>query len=130
MSGPPDDIETRLRRLPRHQLPGGLKRRVIAEASLAPRAPWGDRAWYSTRWRLAAAAALVALAAADWWSARIPTAGPAGPPPAAAEESVQVAAVGVEMGMPAAAMARLTSRVEFAGLTAQESREQAGAALR
>jgi hypothetical protein len=54
----------------------------------------------------------------------------AGPGPAAVEESVLVAAVGVEMGMSEAAMARLTSRVEFTGLTAQESREQAGAALR
>jgi hypothetical protein len=130
MSTPPPDIERRLRQLPQPQVPGGLKQRVMAAASLAPRPSWRDRVWYSTPWRLAAAAMLVALLMADRWSAGAFRVEMAGPGPAAVEESTLVAAVGVEMGMPEQAMARLTSRVEFAGLTAQESREQAGAALR
>ena len=130
MSTPPPDIESRLRQLPKAAVPADLKRRVMAAARLAPREPWRDRAWYSTPWRLAAAATLMALLAADRWSAGAFRVEMAGPDPAAVEESILVAAVGVEMGMPEQAMARLTSRVEFAGLTAQESREQAGAALR
>jgi hypothetical protein len=130
MSTPPHDVERRLRQLPKAAVPGDLKRRVMAASTLPPRASWRDRAWYSPTWRLAAVAALLALLAADRWSAGTFRVEMAGSGPAAVEESILVAAVGVEMGMPEAAMARLTSRVEFAGLTAQESREQAGAALR
>jgi hypothetical protein len=130
MSTPPHDIESRLRQLPKAAVPGDLRRRVMAASTLSPRASWRDRAWYSRTWRLAAAATLVALLAADRWSAGTFGVEMSGPGPAAVEESILVAAVGVEMGMPEAAMARLTSRVEFTGLTAQESREQAGAALR
>jgi len=130
MSTPPHEIESRLRQLPKPRVPGDLKRRVMAAATLSPRASWRDRAWHSRAWRLAAVATLLALLAADRWSAGAFRIEMAGPGPAAVEESILVAAVGVEMGMPEAAMARLTSRVEFAGLTAQESREQAGAALR
>jgi hypothetical protein len=130
MSTPPPDIESRLRQLPKAAAPGDLKRRVMAASTLAPRASWRDRAWYSRAWRLAALATLVALLAADRWSAGAFRNEMAGPGPAAVEESILVAAVGVEMGMPEEAMRRLAARAEFAGLTAQESREQAGAALR
>jgi hypothetical protein len=130
MKRPPDEIETRLRELAVPTPPLDLKRRVLAAAELAPRPSWRDRAWYSPTWRLAVAATLLALLAADRWSAGAFRAEMAGPGPAAVEESILVAAVGVEMGLPEQTMARLTSRVEFAGLTAQESREQAGAALR
>ena len=130
MKRPPDEIETRLRELTVSAPPLDLKRRVMAASTLAPRASWRDRAWYSPTWRLAAAAALVAMLTADRWSAGTFRVEMAEPGPAAVEESVLVAAEGVEMGMSEAAMARLISRVEFAGVTAQESREQAGAALR
>ena len=130
MKRPPDEIETRLRELTVPAPPLDLKRRVMAASTLAPRASWRDRAWYSPTWRLAAAGTLLVLLAADRWSGAAfrPEVGEIGG--ASIEESTQITAVGVEMGLPEQAMTRLTSRVEFAGLTAQESREQAAAALR
>ena len=130
MNEPPDDIERQLRQLPQPQVPGDLKQRVMAAASLAPRPSWRDRVWYSTPWRLAAAATLVALLAADRWSAGAFRVEMAGPGPAAVEESTLVAAVGVEMGMPEQAMRQLAARAEFVPFAARESIEQAGAALR
>jgi hypothetical protein len=130
MKPPPDAIETRLRGLTLPMPPLDLKRRVMAASTLAPRASWRDRAWYSPTWRLAAAATLLALLAADRWSGAAFRPEVRETASASIEESTQIAAVGVEMGLPEQTMARLTSRVEFTGLTAQESREQAGAALR
>ena len=130
MSTPPPDIESRLRQLPKAAVPADLKRRVMAAARLAPRQPWRDRAWYSTPWRLAAAATLMALLAADRWSAGAFRVEMAGLGPAAVEESILVAAVGVEMGMSEQAMRQLAARAEFVRFTARESIEQAGAAVR
>ncbi len=130
MSTAPHEIESRLRQLPTPHVPGDLKRRVMAASTLSPRASWRDRAWYSRTWRLAAAATLVALLAADRWSAGAFRVERAGPGPAAVEESIRVAAVGVEMGMPEQAMRQLAARAEFLRLSARDSIEQAGAALR
>jgi hypothetical protein len=125
-----NDLERRLRRLAAPRPPDDLKRRVMSAANLAPRASWRDRAWYSPAWRLAVTGTLLILLAADRWSGAAFRPEVRETASASIEESTQIAAVGVEMGLPEQTMARLTSRVEFAGLTAQESREQAGAALR
>jgi len=102
----------------------------MAAASLAPRPSWRDRVWYSTAWRLAAAAMLVAVLVGDRWSAGTFRGEIAGPAPAALEESRQITAAGVEMGLSESAMQTLVSRAQFVRFTARESAEQAGAALR
>jgi hypothetical protein len=125
MTGRHGDLETRLRALTPPALPGELKRRVMAEARLAPRPSWRDRAWYSRGWRLGAVAMLLAIFAADRWSAGMSRADAVTPPALAADEKLTVDAVGKELGMPPEAMERLVARAEFVPLTARETRGQA-----
>jgi hypothetical protein len=124
-----DDIETRLRQLPSPHLPDRLKQRVLGVARLAPAVTWRDRAWYSLGWRLAAAALLMAVLAADHWTIRGPTVGATFPSPAGVAELEGVTQAGVEIGMPEAAMRGLAARMEFVPLSARETRDQAEAAV-
>ena len=130
MSDNADTPEDRLRRLTPPALPDDLKRRVMAAASLAPRAPWGDRVWYSSAWRLAAVSTLLAILAADRWSGERFPFEAGDPAPFAAAERIAVADVGRELGLPAETATQLAARAEFLRFTARESAEQAGAALR
>ena len=130
MNDPKTDVETRLRRLRLAPLPDELKRRVMAAASLAPRASWRDRAWYSRAWRVAAACTLLAVVVVDRWSAgAFRTGGEATVSPAAAERTWVAAGV-ADMGVPAEMAARLTARAEFVPLTAAETSDDARAAMR
>ncbi len=64
-----DRMEDRLRGAGLPAAADDLRDRVLAAAvplvASAERATWADRAWFSVRWRVAAAAVLVALIALD-----------------------------------------------------------------
>jgi hypothetical protein len=113
MSRPNDDLEARLRGLREPDLPADLKGRVLAAVELAPVVTWRDRVWFSTRWRVAAAALLLALLSADRW---VMPPRPAGSPDndaATAADLQALEAVGAEIGMPAGMMRRLGERGGF-----------------
>jgi hypothetical protein len=59
------------------ELPDDLRGRVLMAAAAAvresQRAGWFDRAWYSTRWRVATAVTLLALALLNWIPAHTET---------------------------------------------------------
>jgi hypothetical protein len=108
-----DDIETRLRQVPAPDLPDGLRSRVLAAADLVPAVTWRDRVWFSTRWRLAAAALVLALLTADRW---VGPPRPAGSPDSDAATAAQLQAleaVGAEIGLPPETMRRLGGRSGF-----------------
>jgi hypothetical protein len=130
MSNTADTLEARLRQSTTPPLPVDLKRRVMAAASLAPRAPWGDRAWYSGAWRLAAVGALLAILASDRWSGERVSFEAGEPAPFAAAERIAVTDIGREMGLPEDSLRELALRAEFVRFTARESAARAGVALR
>jgi hypothetical protein len=130
MSNTADSLEDRLRRLTPPPLPGDLKRRVMAAASLAPRAPWGDRVWYSSAWRLAAVGTLLAVTVVDRWSGERFSFEADDPAPFTAAERIAVADVGREIGLPVETVTHLAARAQFVRFTARESADQSGAALR
>jgi hypothetical protein len=129
MSDQPDNIETRLRRLSSPELPGNLKDRVLAAASLTPAVTWRDRVWFSTRWRIAVAALVLALLSADRWVGPPRPAGPPDTDAAAAAELQALEAVGSEVGVPAETMRRLVERSGIASRPARLSIDEALGAL-
>jgi hypothetical protein len=110
----------------RSELPGDLKRRVMGAARL-PGADiqWRDRVWYSRGWRVAAAAALLAIVALDLLA-------PIRPVEDRNSEAVRLDDADrraivrdvEEIGLPADAVKRLLDRVEFVPLTAREPRDR------
>jgi hypothetical protein len=126
---PLHDIEARLRGIPASALPPRLKERVLQSADLPRDAvTWRDHVWYSRGWRLAAAAACLAVLAAEAWVAPPP---PNGHQAAASQiEREALIETGKEVGLPASAMASLAVRVEFVPVTAWESRSEAAAVTR
>jgi len=129
MSKPNDDLEARLRGLRGRDLPADLKARVLAAVELAPVVTWRDRVWFSTRWRVAAAALVLALLFADRW-VMLPL--PVGSPDndaATAAELEALEAVGSEIGVPAETMRRLVERSGIASPPKRLSIDEALGAL-
>ena len=123
MIRPLDDTERRLRQLARMPLSAGLKDRVMAIASLPPDAvTWRDRVWYSAPWRLAAAAALLAVLMLDHWSAGLARVAVPGPDRLAVRDQEQATRLGIELGLSPEQARQFASRVEFVPLTASETR--------
>jgi len=80
---------------------------------LAPVVTWRDRVWFSTGWRVAAAALVLALLSADRW---VMPPRPAGSPDndaAIAADLQALETVGSEIGVPAGMMRRLGERGGF-----------------
>lgn len=124
-----DGLEARLRGLREPEPPAGLKARVLAAVELRPVVTWRDRVWFSTRWRVAAAALVLALLSADRW---VVPPRPGGSPhndAAAAAELQALEAVGSEIGVPAETMRRLGGRGGFASQSARITVDEALATL-
>ncbi len=111
------DLEARLGELRRATLPAELEKRVLGAAAFAAAPDWRDRAWYSWGWRLAAAAFVVALLLIDRWAVR---------PPAVPTDRAEVqtaadaAALAEPVGLSAAQVERLLSRVDMVSVTAPD----------
>jgi hypothetical protein len=92
-------------------LPGDLRGRVVAAAAAAvresQRAGWFDRVWYSTRWRVATAATLLAVALLNWIPANTDTGVADGFGRAAYEVAEDAAAAARQLGLPDAYCQRL-----------------------
>jgi hypothetical protein len=90
------DVHARLAALQGPRAPEALRRRVIERArDVVPAAPTrADRIWFSRSWRLAWAAALLALVVVEWTVVRVWT---AEPPAAREHEGTRAAA---EIGLP------------------------------
>ena len=129
MSRPNDDLEGRLLGLREPDLPAELKARVLTAVELAPIVTWRDRVWFSTRWRLAAAALVLALLSADRW---VMPPRPAGSPDndaATAADLQALETVGSEIGVPAGMMRRLGERGRFSQPAARLTIDEALGAL-
>ena len=119
------DLEARLRGLREPEPPADLKARILAAAELAPIVTWRDRVWFSTRWRVAAAALVLALLSADRWVMPARP-GDSSDNDAATAASLQaLEAVGSEIGMPAETMRRLGERSGFSRNGARLSIDEA-----
>lgn len=110
MNKSPGDLEARLRGLGNQAPPPELRARVLAAVALQPAVTWRDRVWFSTGWRVAATALLLALLAADRWAVPPRHGGSPGNDPAAAAERQALEALGSEIGMPPETMRRLAGR--------------------
>ena len=123
MTGSPDDIELKIRQLPRRSLSPDLKARVMTTTTLRPAVlSWRDRAWYSSTWRLAAAGACLAILLLDHVSAGLTRTAVAEPDRRAVQEQEQVAQLGEESGMSPEQARVLAARVDFLTLTSREQR--------
>jgi hypothetical protein len=125
MSTPNDDLEARLRGLREPDLPADLKARILSAVELPPVVTWRDRVWFSTGWRVAAAALVLALLSADRWI--VPSRFEHSPDtdPGVATELDGLEAAGADIGMPAGMMRRLGRRGAFVPHTARLTSEEA-----
>lgn len=92
------DVEDRVRRIAWPEPPADLRTRVLSAARVAD-APvtWSDRVWYSRRWRVATAAAILsALVLASLPGADVTRFTPA----ANAPGSEAIDEIGAELGLP------------------------------
>jgi len=92
------DVEDRVRRIAWPEPPAALRKRVLSTARFAG-APvtWADRVWYSRRWRLATAAAIVsAIALASMPGSDVPRFTPLTNAPV----SQAIDEIGNELGLP------------------------------
>ena len=115
-----DDLEERLGRLPRPELPDDLRQNVLGAAVFAAAPDWRDRVWFSRRWRLATAALVLAVLLLDQRAGRPPGAGSDLQPSASRPTALEAASLAERTGVPVESVQQLLARIEIVPLTAPD----------